>query len=335
MIKTGVIGYGYWGPNVVRNFNSSSDIKVLKICDKNKDRREIAGQDFPNIKIVGEADDIIRDKDISAAAIVTPVFTHYDLAKKLLLNGKHIFIEKPFTSNTKQADELIEIAERKNLTIMVDHTFLFTGAVKKIKQIIEEGILGNLYYYDSVRVNLGLFQHDINVIWDLIPHDISILNYVLGDLKPVSVNVAGCGHFKRGIEDVAYLNIKFENDFNAHFHANWLSPVKVRKTLIAGDKNMLVWNDLETDEKIKIYDRGVDIETQEGIYSSLAQYRLGGMISPKVETMEALKVETKYFADCLKNGRKPFNDGIAGRKVVRILEASDISLKNDGNAVKL
>ena len=335
MIKIGVIGYGYWGPNIVRNFAGHPEVNVVKICDKKEERLKLVRESYPDVEAVKDVDSILTDKSIDVVAIVTPVLTHYDLAKKALLNGKSVFVEKPFTSNSKQVEELIEIAEKKNLLIMVDHTFLFTGAVKKMKELVENGTLGNLYYYDSVRVNLGLFQHDINVIWDLATHDISIMDYLMNDIKPISVNAIGSGHFNRDLEDVAYLTVKFENNFIAHFHVNWLSPVKVRKTLVAGDEKMIVWDDLSSDEKIKIYDKGVDIKNRDDIYNLLAEYRSGEMNVPVVKNIEALKLETEYFVDCLKNNKIPINDGKAGLRVVKILEASDISLKNGGKEIKL
>jgi len=335
MINVGVIGFGYWGPNIVRNFAGNPDIEVKKVCDKNNHRLKLVKETYPEIEICTKADNILRDPKIDVVAIVTPVFTHYDLAKNSLLNGKSIFVEKPFTSTSAQSEELIEIAEKKNLLIMVDHTFLFTGAVKKMKELVENGTLGHLYYYDSVRVNLGLFQHDINVIWDLAPHDISIMDYLVDDLKPISVNAVGSEHFNRGMEDVAYLAVKFENNFIGHFHVNWLSPVKVRKTLVAGEKKMLVWDDLESDEKIKIYDKGVEIKETKDIYKLLIKYRTGQMYIPTVENIEALKLETEYLIDCLKNSKTPINDGKAGLRVVKILEASDVSLKNGGKEVKI
>jgi len=335
MLKAGIIGYGYWGPNILRNFTNNPNIVVKKVCDLSDERLKLINALYPGIETSRESDDVLTDTDLDLIAIVTPVFTHYELAKKALLNGKHIFVEKPFTSTSAQAEELIEIAEKNNLKIMVDHTFLFTGAVQKIKELIDDGTLGNLYYYDSVRVNLGLFQHDINVVWDLAPHDISIMNYLIDDLKPISVNAVGVGHFNRGLEDVAYLTVRYDNNFMAHFHVNWLSPVKVRYTLVAGDKKMLVWNDLLTDEKIKIYDKGVRVDTAEGVYDLLVQYRSGDMYSPKTPNIEALKLETEYLVDYITNNKKVDNDGIAGLNVVKILEAANKSLKNNGKEIKI
>ena len=268
---------------------------------------------------------------IDAVAIVTPVSTHYALAKQALLQGKHVFVEKPFTETSAQAEELIEFADRKNLQIMVDHTFLFTGAVRKIKQLVDSNVLGPLYYYDSTRVNLGLFQHDVNVIWDLGPHDISIVDYLIG-LDPELVVATGGAHLN-GLADMAYITLYFGNGIVAHINVNWLSPVKVRTTLIGGQRKMLVWNDLEPAEKIKVYDKGVDVGTEEGRRQLLVSYRSGDMWAPRVEEGEALQREARYFLDCIASGTRPFNDGRAGLRVVRILEAADESLRRRSEIV--
>ena len=335
MIRAGVIGYGYWGPNIVRNFNGHSEIEVVKICDKSADRQKVAKGAFPNSEIVSDADEILKDSSIDAVAIVTPVFAHFPLAKKALENGKHVFIEKPFTTTSSEAKELIDLAAKKDLIIMVDHTFLFTGAVRKMKELVDNGTVGDLYYYDSMRVNLGLFQHDVNVLWDLAPHDISIMQYLVPGLKPKSLNATGSSHFGRGIEDVAYLTVQYDNNFIAHFNANWMSPVKIRQTLLAGSNKMLVWDDVEPDYKIKVYDKGIDISDKSEIYNLLIQYRSGDMSSPKVEQLEALKLETAHFVDAINKKVKPINGGEEGLAVVEILEASDLSIKNGGKEVRL
>jgi predicted dehydrogenase len=266
-------------------------------------------------------------------AIVTPVWTHYELARTALENGKHVFVEKPFTSTVQQAEELVELAARKNLRIMVDHTFLFTGAVKKIRELIDKGTLGPLYYFDSSRINLGLFQHDVSVVWDLAPHDLAIMDYVIRE-KAEAVVATGVSHFGN-LADMAYLTIYFPNNVLAHINVNWLSPVKVRMTLIGGRDKMLVWNDLEADEKVKIYDKGVNVTSREGVYDLLVSYRSGDVHSPKVDQTEALKAELAYFCDCVANGTTPFNDGEAGLRVVRMLEAADRSLADRGKVVPL
>jgi predicted dehydrogenase len=333
MINVGVIGYGYWGPNVVRNFRGLTNCTLTAICDKNpKAIRRLLGV-YPNVEITCDPYDIFASKNIDAVAVVTPVSTHYELARKCLENGKHVFVEKPFTATVAQAEELIELAEVKNLKIMVDHTFLFTGAVQKMKELIEQRTLGPLYYYDSVRVNLGLFQHDVNVIWDLAPHDLSIMDYLIEE-HPAAVVATGASHLN-GLEDMAYITIFFPNNIIAHISVNWLSPVKVRTTLIGGQQRMLVWNDLESDEKIKIYDKGVSVTNEQGVYDLLVSYRSGDMWAPKVEQTEALEVEAEYFIDCILNDKKPLNDGEAGRRVVQLLEAADKSLKQHGKIVRL
>jgi len=334
MINIGVIGYGYWGPNIVRNFNSINDARVISVCDKNPKTLNRFQRDYPSVQTTSDFNKLITSPDIDAVAIVTPVFSHYELAKLALQNGKHVFVEKPFTATVAQAEELIELADKNNLKIMVDHTFLFTGAVNKIKELVNNNTLGDLYYFDSSRVNLGLFQHDINVIWDLAPHDLSIMDYIL-DEKPDSITASGKAHFNNGLEDVAYITVNFSSNMIAHFNVNWLSPVKVRSTLIGGEKKMLVWNDLAADEKIKVYDKGVDIDSKEGVYDLLVSYRSGDMFAPKVEQTEALKLEAEYFIDCILNDKTPVNDGHSGLRVVKILEASNESLKNHGKIIQI
>jgi predicted dehydrogenase len=324
MVKLGVIGYGYWGPNIVRNFSEHQDCKVVAVCDKNSAALARVLGRHPGVRVTTEADEIVISSEIDAVAIVTPVSSHYELAKKALENGKHVFVEKPFTATSAQAEELVELAECKNLCIMVDHTFLFTGAVRKIKQLINEGTLGPLYYYDSTRVNLGLFQHDVNVLWDLAPHDLSVMDYLIG-LEPDLVVATGSAHVNC-LEDVAHLTVYFPNNVLAHVNVNWLSPVKVRTTLVGGQKKMLVWNDLDPAEKVKVYDKGADVRTEQGVHQLLVSYRSGDMWAPKVDELEALQLETRYFLDCVTNSTKPFNDGQAGLRVVRILEAAERSL---------
>jgi predicted dehydrogenase len=333
MIRIGVIGYGYWGPGIVRNFHGVEDCEVGIVCDRSAAALKRAKQAYPSVAVTTDPCEVLGAADIDAVAVITPVWTHFELAKAALENGKHVFVEKPFTSTTEQAEELIDLALSKNLQIMVDHTFLFTGAVKKIRQLINEGALGNLYYYDSTRVNLGLFQHDCNVIWDLAPHDLSIVDDLIKD-KPDYVMASGQRHLN-GHEDLAYITIHFGDKTIAHINVNWLSPVKVRTTLIGGEKKMLVWNDLDADEKIKVYDKGVEIKNGESVHELLVSYRSGDMWAPRVEQTEALKAETTYFVDCLTNNKTPFNDGAAGLRVVKMLEAADKSLKDRGRPVRL
>jgi len=332
-MKFGVIGYGYWGPNVVRNLASLEDSQVCAIAEMSPNARQRALKAYPGIHVTPDATEVILSTQVDAVAIVTPVWTHYDLAKAALESGKHVFVEKPFTSNSAQGEELINLALRKNLKIMVDHTFLFTGAVKKIWQLLDGGMLGKLYYYDSTRVNLGLFQHDVNVLWDLAPHDLSIIDYLI-KARPEAIVATGQRHLNCH-EDVAYMTLYFPEKVIAHINVNWLSPVKVRTTLLGGEKRMLVWNDLEADEKIRVYDKGVNITSREGVYDLLVSYRSGDMWAPQVEQVEALRQELAYFVDCVSSGRQPFNDGCAGLRVVQMLEAASESLKGKGSLVYL
>jgi predicted dehydrogenase len=333
MIKFGVIGYGYWGPNVVRNLDLMDKAEVVAVCDKSPTSRKRVQKAYPGVRVTSDSAELMTSKDLDAIAVITPVWTHYELTKAALEHGKHVFVEKPFTSSAAQAEELITLAAKKNLKIMVDHTFLFTGAVKKIRQLLKEGALGNLYYYDSTRVNLGLFQHDVNVIWDLAPHDLSIIDHLITE-SPEALVATGQTHLN-GFEDVAFITLYFPNKIIAHINVNWLSPVKVRTTLIGGEKKMLVWNDLEVDEKIKIYDKGIDVTNQQGLYKMLVNYRSGDMWSPQVEQIEALHDELAYFVDCIAHDKIPFNDGEAGLRIVKMLEAADQSLRKRGALVYL
>ncbi|HLW53535.1 MAG TPA: Gfo/Idh/MocA family oxidoreductase [Candidatus Angelobacter sp.] len=333
MIRVGVIGYGYWGPNIVRNFHVNEGFRVDAVCDKNAESLQRARKIYPALTFTQEARDILESKDIDLVAVITPAWTHYGLAKAALQNWKHVFVEKPFTRSSAEAEELIEIAERKHLKIMVDHTFLFTGAVRRIRQMVDDNFLGDLYYYDSLRVNLGLFQHDVNVIWDLAPHDLSIMDHVI-QTDPEALVATGETHLN-GHEDVAFITVYFPKNVIAHINVNWLSPVKVRTTLIGGKKRMLVWNDLEADEKIKVYDKGVSIANEENLHQLLVSYRSGDMWAPHVQETEALRAELAYFHECLSSDTTPFNDGFAGLRIVRMLEAAEQSVKNRGRTIQL
>jgi predicted dehydrogenase len=333
MIRVGVLGYGYWGPNIVRNFHSHERSEVVLVCDKSSNAGERLRKVYPAIPFTSDENELLRSPKVDAVCVITPVATHYPLAQKALENGKHVFVEKPFTCNSAQAEDLIELADRKNLKIMVDHTFLFTGAVRKIRKLVDEGALGKLFYYDSLRVNLGLFQHDVSVVWDLAPHDLSIMDHIIRE-KPEGVVAAGEKHLNE-VEDIAFISIYFPDRVIAHINVNWLSPVKVRTTLIGGEKKMLVWNDLVSDEKIKVYDKGVSLSDGKGRHQLLVSYRSGDMWSPQVEQVEALTEETAYFLQCIMENKKPFNDGVNGLRIVRILEAADKSIRNRGEAVAL
>src|SRR6266403_595206 len=334
MLRVGVIGYGYWGPNIVRNFHTNECAEVVLVSDKSAKVEARLKKAHPSIPFTTDPMEIVKSPTIDAVAVVTPVWTHFELAKAALENGKHVFVEKPFTCSVQQAEELIELADRKNLKIMVDHTFLFTGAVKKIKDVVEKRELGDLYYYDSLRVNLGLFQHDVNVIWDLAPHDLSIMDHVIKE-KAEAVVATGEKHLN-GVEDVAFITVYFPKRIIAHINVNWLSPVKVRTTLIGGEKKMLMWNDLEADEKIRVYDKGVSMSASpNNLHQLLVSYRSGDMWAPQVEPIEALRAETAYFLKCIRENQRPFNDGVAGLGVVRILEAAEKSVRSRGEAVHL
>ncbi len=333
MLNIGIIGYGYWGPNITRNFQDIDYGCVKSIADLNPKCQERARKTNPGVTVTADCNDILKSPHIDAVAIVTPVATHYPLARLALENGKHVFVEKPFTQNVPQAEKLINLAEQKHLKIMVDHTFLFTPAVRKIKELIDQDVLGKLYYYDSTRVNLGLFQSDVNVVWDLTPHDFSIMQYLLNQ-QPVAVVATGAKHVN-GTEDLAYITAYFDSSMIAHFNVNWLSPVKVRTTLIGGEKKMLVWDDVVADEKIKVYDKGVSKKDGDGRYEMLVNYRMGDIWAPRLDQTEALKLETRYFVECVEKDETPFNDGYAGLRVVQMLEATDVSLSKKGGLVYL
>ena len=329
----GVIGYGYWGPNIARNLAMIEGSQIIAIADMDPAARQRAQRAHPSVQVTSDPAEILTSTRIDAVAVISPVWTHYELTKTALMNGKHVFVEKPFTLTSAQGEELVDLAERRNLRIMVDHTFLFTGAVRKISQLIDENALGKLYYYDSTRVNLGLLQHDVNVLWDLAPHDLSIMDHVIRE-SPEAVVATGEKHLN-DYEDVAYMTLYFPGKTIAHINVNWLSPVKVRMTLIGGEKRMVVWNDLVADEKIRVYDRGVKTTSQEGVYKLLVNYRSGDMLAPQLEQVEALQLELRYFVDCITSGQTPFNDGRAGLRVVKMLEAASESLRHRGSLVKL
>jgi predicted dehydrogenase len=334
MMKVAVIGAGYWGPNLIRNFLMLDEVGSVVACDIDEGRLAKMRKMFHGIETSVDHNEVIASDDIDIIVIATPVSTHHEIAKAAMLAGKHCFIEKPMTASVAEAEELIELANRKSLKLFVDHTFIYTGAIRKMKEIITSGRLGDIYYFDSVRINLGLFQHDVNVIWDLAPHDLSIMDYLLGK-EALSVSAIGTCHVGNGLEDIAYLTLEFENNLIAHFHVNWLAPMKIRRTLIGGTRSMIVYDDTEASEKVKIYDKGIDVTTREGVYDTLVQYRTGDMLSPKLDQEEALAVGTRHFIDCILNDTEPLTDGQAGLNVVRILEASAISIKNRGQLVEL
>ena len=335
MIRIAVIGFGYWGPNLARNFNAHPELELRTICDFAQDRREVAQRMYPHVKVVNNLDAVFNDNFIDAIAIATPVSTHYDLAKRSLESGRHVWIEKPLVETSAQAQELVELADKKGLTLMVDHTFIYTGAVMKIKELVDQGEIGDIIYYDSTRINLGLFQKDVDVIWDLAPHDISIMDHLM-PFKKLAVSATGSSFFDGSQIPKAVLTIFMENNTLGHINVSWISPVKIRQTLIGGTSKMILYDDNEPSEKIRIYDKGIDlVESKEELYRIKVQYRIGDMWAPKIENVEALAVGTSHFVDCIQNGKRPITDGVAGMEVVKILEASKVSLANRGAPVEL
>ena len=332
-MKIGIVGMGYWGPNLVRNFLSTSNVDGVVCCDVSEKRLQLARRKFPGVEITTSYKELLSRDDIDAVAIATPVSTHFPLGMKALEAGKHLLLEKPMTGSTEEAIKLIEAAEQRGVTLMVDHTFIYTGAVRKIKELVESGRIGEILYFDSVRVNLGLFQHDTNVIWDLAPHDLSIMDYVIGK-EPVAVTAVGVNHFN-DVEDIAYLTVQYADKLIAHFHVNWLSPVKIRKILIGGSKLMVVYDDMEVSEKIKVYDKGVEIRGEESIHKTLVQYRTGDMHAPQIDQTEALSLLTTEFIDSIIGLTRPTSDGQSGLNVVRILEAAEASLRSGGKLIEL
>lgn len=337
MIGIGVVGYGYWGPNLVRNFMELEDSQVVAVCDLDARRLRQAAARYPTLTTTTRYEDLLTDGRIDAIAIATPVSSHFELARQALQAGKHVLVEKPFVATVAQGETLVETAAARGRVLMVDHTFIYTAAVRKIRELVEAGRLGRLYYYDSVRVNLGLFQHDVNVLWDLAVHDLAIMDYVLGRL-PEAVTATGMAHIPGQPEDVAYVTCFFGDTLIAHFHVNWLAPVKIRRTLIGGDRQMIVYDDLEPSEKVKVYDKGVtlnDNHQPDGLYQVLVGYRTGDMWAPQLDTVEALRREAAHFLDCIVHGHTPLTDGEAGLRVVRLLEAADRSLRQRGRPVEI
>lgn len=337
MIGIGVAGYGYWGPKLVRNFYELPNADLVKVSDLRSERLEKAQAHYPTVKVTQDYRELLTDSRIDAIAIATPISTHFELAMKALKAGKHLLVEKPLTSNSEQAVRLIEEANRRNLTLMVDHTFVYTGAVQRIQELLVNKELGDIYYYDSVRVNLGLFQHDVNVMWDLAVHDLSIMDYLLPS-KPVAVSATGISHVPGEPENIAYLTLFFEENLIAHIHVNWLAPVKVRRTLIGGSQQMILYDDIEPSEKIKVYNKGITIDNkneEESVYQMLIGYRTGDMLAPQLSTTEALRTEALHFINCIEKAQPPLTDGEVGLRVVEILESATKSMKERGSLVKV
>lgn len=335
MVRVGVIGFGYWGPNLVRNFETCPDTEIVCVSDQREERLEMASRQYRGIQVTTDASALIANPDIDAVAIATPVSTHYPLALEAIQAGKHVFIEKPMTETAEQAQHLLDEAEKRGLTVMVDHTFIYTDSVIKIREMIDNGDLGDIFYYDSMRVNLGLFQRDVSVVWDLAVHDFSILQYLL-DERPNKVAATGISHVPDNPENTAFITLFYPSGCIAHVNVNWLAPVKVRQTLIGGSKKMVVYDDIEPSEKIKVYDKGVDLVTDEDqIYQLLVNYRAGDMYAPSLKNTEALGVEIAHFADCITNNKTPITSGQMGLEVVRLLEAATQSMRAHGAPVEI
>ena len=334
-IGVGVIGYGYWGPNLVRNFAATPGARVVAVSDLQPQRLAPIRGRYPSIQLTTDYRDLLADPAVDAVVVATPVSSHFDLAMAALRAGKHVLVEKPLTATAEQATRLVEEADRRGRLLMVDHTFVFTTAVRKIRELVESERLGRLYYYDSVRVNLGLVQHDVSVLWDLAVHDLSIMDYVLGQ-RPHTVAATGASHLPGKPATVAYLTCFFADNLVAHFHVNWLAPVKIRRTLVGGDRQMIVYDDLEPSEKVKVYDKGITLSNgEDGAYDLLVGYRAGDMWAPQLGVTEALSDEAEHFVNCIRTGQTPLTDGRAGLRVVRILEAATQSLSEGGRPVEL
>jgi predicted dehydrogenase len=336
MIKVGVIGYGYWGPNLVRNFSAIPGAQVIAVSDLNSDRLKMAKNRYSHLTTTVDHKELISNPAIDAVIIATPVSTHFELALEAIKAGKHVLVEKPLARNTEEGIRLFEEAQKRNLTLMVDHTYVYTGAVKKISKLIQENELGVIYYYDSTRVNLGMFQYDVNVIYDLAVHDLSIMDYLLDGIQPTAVLATGKSHVNNRPENVAYVTLFFDSSLIAHINVNWLSPVKIRQTLIGGSNKMVVFDDLEATEKVKVYDSGITINNgREKIYEVIVGYRMGDVWSPRIDHTEALYLEALHFVDCVENSTPPITGAEMGLRVVRIMEAASLSLAQLGKLIKL
>ncbi|HRW76211.1 MAG: Gfo/Idh/MocA family oxidoreductase [Saprospiraceae bacterium] len=334
MMKLAIIGYGYWGPNLTRNFHNTPDCQVKWVLDLSEKQRLRVRSTYPNIHTTDRIEDVIHDHEVDAVVIATPVYTHFDLASRALKAGKHVLLEKPMTSTKDEAVALIELARKHDRVLMVDHTYLYTPAVQRMKQYVDEGLLGHIRYVDSTRINLGLFQTDVNVLWDLAPHDISICRHLLGE-RPISVQAVGVSHTENNLENIAFLTLFYPENRIAHFNCSWISPVKIRQMLVGGDEKMLVFNDLETTEKLRIYDKGYSVLPESDRDRILVDYRTGDIMIPKIPQFEALAELAKDFRDAVLHGKEPVSDYLSGLEVVEILEAADQSIKQKGREILL
>ena len=336
MVNVAVVGCGYWGPNLIRNFIVCPATDLIWCCDLDESRLNDVLAPYPGVRKTNTLDTILADKNIDAVAIATPVRTHFPIAKACLKGDKHVLIEKPLASTLREGEALVNLAQEKGLQLMCDHTFCYTGAVRKIKQLLDDGLLGIPLYFDSVRINLGLFQNDVNVMWDLAAHDLSILDFLI-DKQPNRVSASGCCHSGNGLENIAYVSLNYSESFIAHFHVNWLSPVKMRKTILCCSDKMLVWDDLDHPEKIKVYDKGINVVEGERQKKDrvLVSYRSGDIHVPHIDNTEALFLAVNEFANSIISGCAPLTDGEAGLRVLRILDAAQRSIKTDGTNVSI
>jgi predicted dehydrogenase len=336
VVNIGVVGYGYWGPNLVRNFMAlpSDKAQVKMVCDMRLERLAGVTRIYPSIATTTDHDAMIADPDIDLIAIATPVSSHFSLAEKALRAGKHVLVEKPLAASVAEAEQLVALAAGMKRHLFVDHTFVFTAAVRKMREMVEGGSIGRLLYYDSTRINLGIFQHDVDVVWDLVPHDLSILDFLLGGKVPVSVSCTGVAHYGE-LADLAYVTLNYENDFVAHINVNWLAPVKIRQILLCGDKQMMVYDEHTVQEKVRIYDRGVRVKSSEDVYQKLVEYRDGDMFAPRLPNTEALAAEVENVVATIRGEADAVVDGNAGLRVVRILEAATKSLHEKGRPIQI
>jgi predicted dehydrogenase len=341
VIGIGIIGYGYWGPNLLRNFCEVPGCRVIAVSDLREARLAQVRSRYPAVTTTTSAEDLIKDPQVDAVVIATPVCTHFDLAMQALRAGKHVLVEKPIAPTSDQAQQLIDEADRRRLVLAVDHTFVYTAAVRKIRELVDDGGIGDIYYYDAVRVNLGLFQHDVNVLWDLAVHDLSIMDYVL-PMRPCAVTATGLRHVAGKPEDIAYLTLMFDAPLIAHIHVNWLAPVKVRRTLIGGSRRMISYDDVEPSEKIKVYDSGITLNGGNGgtadgqrIYELLVGYRTGDVLAPQLDRTEALLREARHFVRCIAEHQEPLAGARAGLRVVRLLEAATLSMRERSRVVEV
>jgi predicted dehydrogenase len=332
--RIAVIGAGYWGPNLIRNFIHLNDSEVTFVCDIDRNRLDHISALFPSISTTEEWREVV-DSDVDAVCVATPVPWHYEMTRAALTQGKHVFVEKPLTADVKQARELVSLADEKGLTLLVDHTFVYSPAVNHVKEIVASGDLGDIYYISMSRLNLGLFQKEINVVWDLAPHDVSILTYVL-NAQPEAVSAQGNSNILPGIEDVAMVTLYFPNNVIAYVHVSWLDPSKVRNSTFVGSKKMLIYDDVEPLEKIKIYDKGVNGPAHYDTFGDFQfSYRYGDIYTPFLASTEPLQVECRHFLECIAGKAEPRSGGTQGLEVVSVLEAANQSLRDGGNRVKL